>query len=109
MIEKTIYEYLNSKGIKAFLQVPEKPPKSYVLLDKTGGEKTNHVNVSTIALQSFSDTLFNTSTLNEQVKEAMEDIVELPEISGARLTNDYNFTDATTKKYRYQAVYRIYY
>ena len=38
-------------------------------------------------------------------KEAMEKIVEMDDISKCQLNSDYNYTDTTRKKYRYQAVY----
>ena len=47
--------------------------------------------------------------LNEQVKEVVEQMIELPEISGIELNSDYNFTDEETKEYRYQAVFDINY
>ncbi len=42
--------------------------------------------------------------LNEEVKQAIEKMVELPSISRVELNSDYNFTDTETKRYRYQAV-----
>ena len=45
--------------------------------------------------------------LNEQVKAAMEDLADLDEVSACRLNSDYNFTDTTTKHYRYQAVFDL--
>ena len=36
---------------------------------------------------------------------AMEKIVEMDDISKCQLNSDYNYTDTTRKKYRYQAVY----
>ena len=53
------------------------------------------------------ETLLQAAELNEQVKDAMEDIVELDSISQAELNTDYNFTDTQTKRYRYQAVYDL--
>ena len=60
-----------------------------------------------LALQSYGATLYQAAELNEQVKAAMEDIVELDLISRAELNTDYNFTDTQTKRYRYQAVYDL--
>ena len=39
------------------------------------------------------------------MKEAMKKIVEMDDISKCQLNSDYNYTDTTRKKYRYQAVY----
>ena len=45
--------------------------------------------------------------LNEEVKEVMMTITILPSISSCRLNADYNFTDTTKKRYRYQAVFDL--
>jgi hypothetical protein len=47
--------------------------------------------------------------LDESVRQAMEQAVTLDNIASARLASNYNFTDTSTKRYRYQAVYDIYY
>ena len=62
---------------------------------------------ATVALQSYSYTLLNAAVLNDKVKKAMDEMIELPEISSSKLNSDYNFTDTATKRYRYQAVYNI--
>ena len=46
---------------------------------------------------------------NEKVKNAMNNIVVLGAIGSSDLNSDYNFTDTTKKKYRYQAVYDLTY
>lgn len=43
------------------------------------------------------------------VRAAMAQAVVLPEISRASLANEYNFTDPTTRTYRYQAVFELTY
>ena len=45
--------------------------------------------------------------LNEELKEVVNNMVELKEISAVRLNSDYEFTDLDTKHYRYQAVFDI--
>jgi len=45
--------------------------------------------------------------LNEEVKKALNNMINLDEIASVRLTNDYNFTDTETKQYRYQCIYDI--
>ena len=47
--------------------------------------------------------------LNETVKAAMDELAELRGIGSVSLNSDYNFTDSTTKQYRYQAIYNITY
>lgn len=107
MIEKIIYDYLNDQGFSAYMQKPENPPSEYVLIEKTGSSRTNYINTATIALQSYAGSLYSAALLNEEVKRAMDNSIALDEICSASLNSDYNFTDTTTKEYRYQAVYDI--
>ena len=39
----------------------------------------------------------------------MEQTITMPAISSAKLDTDYNFTDTSTREYRYQAVYDLTY
>lgn len=108
MIEQTIYEYLGEKlSVPARLEEESDMPDEYVLIEKTGGEKTNYVSRATIAIQSYAKSLYRAMQINEDVKVAMEEIVTLDEISRCSLNSDYNYTDTTRKKYRYQAVFDI--
>lgn len=110
MIEKIVFDYLSQ-----MLDVPVRTeklgnvPEEYVLIEKTGSSVENHINSSTIAIQSYSDTLYNAALLNDQVKQAMDHMAESTNIYKSSLNSDYNFTDTNTKQYRYQAVYDIYY
>ena len=84
-------------------------PESYVIFEKTSSGKRDYANSATFAFQSYAPTLHSAAVLNEEVKAAVESMVELNEISGIHLNSDYNFTDTETKEYRYQAVFDINY
>lgn len=111
MIEKIILDYLSQKlDCPVYPELPEKDiPKRYVFFERTSGGVNNHIKSATIALQSYADSLLEAVKLNEQVKQAMDALIELPNVSRSRLNSDYNYTDTTTKKYRYQAVYDLIY
>lgn len=110
MIEKTIYDYLNScMDVPVYMEKQDAMPETYVLIEKTGSSVSNYIYSATFAIQSYSTSMYKASELNEIVKEKMDDLITLPNISKSRLNSDYNFTDTQTKKYRYQAVYDIYY
>ena len=102
MVEKIVKDYLQSS-----LGIPEedKLTNEYVLIEKTGSSKKDHISTATIAIQSYSVSLYGAASLNERVKEAMEKIIERNDISKCELNSDYNYTDTARKKYRYQAVY----
>ena len=110
MIEIVVREYLAKKlSVPVYMEEPEKIPKRYVILEKVGGGKSNGLKTATMACQSYGSTLADAAMLNEELKEAMEDIDNQDPISRAELNSDYNFTDTETKRYRYQAVYDFIY
>lgn len=109
MIEKTIIEYFNqAEGLpKAYMMRPEEVPERYILIEKTGSRKKNHILSSTFAFQSYGPTLLEAAELNEQVKATVEKMIELDEIISISLNSDYNFTNTANKQPRYQAVFNI--
>ena len=110
MIEITILNYLRQLlNVPVYMEEPKKPPESYVLIEKTAGSKKNHILSATLAIQSYAGTLYGAAKLNEEVKAAMEQSIAISNVSKAALNSDYNFTDTSTKRYRYQAVYNMTY
>jgi hypothetical protein len=54
--------------------------------------------------------LYGAASLDKQVRNAMDAIAgSIDSISECQLTADTNFTDVSTKRYRYQCLYNIYY
>lgn len=110
MIEKIVLDYLNKNlDVKCYMEKPERPPLSYVLIEKTAGSENSLIQSATLAIQSYAETLYKAAALNEHVKETLRNITDLDSVSKARRNSDYNFTDTSTKKYRYQAVYDFIY
>ena len=110
MIELVIKNYLDGHlDAPSFFEHQNGLEGKYVLVEKLSGVNKNMLNSSVFAFQSYADSLFESARLNEQVKEVVEAMIELPEITGIQLNSDYNFTDTQTKKYRYQAVFDINY
>lgn len=111
MIEKVVLDYLEDelKTVSVFMEVPAKnAPDQYVLLEKTGGSETEHIRTAMIAVQTIAGSLYEAAQLSETVKTAMDDIISLPEVCSCRLNGGpYNFTDTSTKLYRYQAIYDL--
>lgn len=108
MIELTIKTYFDAVlDVDVYFEQPETAPESFVLIEKTGSGRTNKLNSSTFAFQSYAGSMYEAAALNELVKAAADGLITLDEIASAKLNSDYNFTDTTTKRYRYQAVYDI--
>lgn len=110
MIEIIIKNYLAEKlSVPVELEVPANSPKSFVLLEKTGSSREAHIDRAMLAIQPYAPSMYEAARLNERVKAAMDSAAELDAVSASRLNSDYNFTDTTTKRYRYQAVYDLVY
>lgn len=109
MIEKVIFDYLTEQmTCPVYMEEPKNKPSSYILIEKTGSGFSNQIFTATIAIQSYGASLFEAATLNTQVITAMHQAGEsLDELGMCRLNSDYNFTDTSTKRYRYQAVFDI--
>lgn len=108
MIEKIVCKYLSEKlDIPVYMEEPEKPPASYVLIEKIGSGESDHVSSAVIAVQSYAGSLYNAAELNHSVKRAMYGLSDMSEVSRCKLNSDYNYTDTSTGRYRYQAVFDI--
>lgn len=110
MIELIIKQFLEDHlSIPSFLEREGEMPRKFVLFEKTGSGQKNQLSSATIAFQSYAESLYDAAMLNEELKAVVGDMITLDEISKIKLNSDYNYTDTTTKEYRYQAVFDINY
>ena len=110
MIEITLYEYLKQKfkgKIPVHMEYPDHPEKRFFLLSRTGGGMYNQIPSAVFTLQSYGVSLADSAKMNLQGMEAMLNAVELDSVADVKLNSDYNFTDTTRKRHRYQAVFNI--
>lgn len=108
MIEKIVTQYLSTTiAVPVYMEIPENPPDTFVLVEKTGSSRANRINRATLAVQSWAKRMVDAAELNEQVKAAMDELVIFDDVCVCRLNSDYNFTDTATKHYRYQAVFDL--
>lgn len=110
MIEITIKQFLdNQLSVPVFIEKQSNSPQRFILFEKTSGTKKNHIKSGTFAFQSYAESMYEAAMLNEELKQAVENMIQLNEIGNISLNSDYNFTDTETKQYRYQAVFDITY
>ena len=110
IIEKKIYDYLKRKlSVYVGMERPQNPPESYVIIERVGGNESNYISQATIAIKSIAPTLFRAASLDHDVVTAMRDFAAVTNVSSCTLNADTNFTDTTTKEYRYQSTYIIAY
>ena len=110
MIEATLIGYLSGKtsaGANVFAEIPADQPEKYIVIEKTGSSTENRITTATVAVKSYASSMLDAASLNEEVKAIMDQTPELIDISSCKLNSDYNFTDPTSKQYRYQAVFQI--
>ena len=108
MIELIVKNYLSTKlEIPIVFEHQKNLPKRFILIQKTSGSRENFLNSSTIAIQSYAESMFESAKLNEKIKNLMYDLINVDEVSKVSLNSDYNHTDLETKEYRYQAVFDI--
>ena len=110
MIEAVLISYLQNKtsvGNNVFAEIPKNPPSSYIVIEKTGSNTDNRITTSTIAVKSYAVSLLAAASLNDEVKVVMDESPIEDDIASCKLNSDYNFTDPTSKQYRYQAVFQI--
>ncbi len=108
IIEKIIRDYLSAQlDCPVYADMPEALPERCVLVEKTGSGRENYIRSAMIALQSYGESLYEAAQLNELVKNAMDNAIQLDCICSSSLNSDYPFNDDTSKRHRYQAVYDI--
>ena len=110
MVELIVKKHIEKVlSVPVCTEVPAEMPETFVTIEKTGSGRNNHIDSATFAVQSWARSLQKAAELNQQVKKAMDSLTEEAEISHAKLSTDYNFTDTSTKMYRYQAIYDLTY
>lgn len=109
MIEKRVIDYLTGLDLSVYAELPEPNEGQFLVVEKTGATRENLVESATLVVQSYADTKYEAALLNQRVKDKMFDMVFENNISDVRLNSDYDFTDTSTKRYRYQAVFVVTY
>lgn len=110
MIEIVLLNYLREVlSVDVFMEIPPNPPGSYVRIEKTGSAEEEYIETATFALQSYADSMYEAALLNREVINKMRKMIALDEVFKVQLNSDYNFTDPSTKKYRYQCIFDITY
>lgn len=109
MVEKIVYDYLKKAlDVPVYLMIPPDPPGRFVTVEKTGISVTDHIETSTLAIQSWGDSeILDAIRLDEKVRKAMREIVSLPDVSACYINASANFTDTASKRPRYQSVFLI--
>ena len=113
MIEDIVRDHLIDEiQLPVYLEEPERPPRKYMLVEKVGSSDgaAHAVAHAMIAVQSISaESMVSAALLNEQVKQAMWRLEADSRVTKVRCNSDLNYTDTSTRRYRYQALFEITY
>lgn len=112
MIETIILNYLSdSLEVPSYLNPPADKPDEYIRLRKSGSSGDKFIETAIFIFLSVSTiTLQNAAQINDSLKNALFDMPGIiAPVSRVELNSDGNFTDTTTKEYRYQAIFEITY
>lgn len=109
MIEKIVLDYLNAtlSTCRTYMERPKDRPDRFVLIEVTGQRKSENIYYSTVAIQSYAESLLFAAELDDAVGEAMDGITTLDEVASVELNSSYNWTDGAKGEYRYQSVFTI--
>lgn len=110
MIEIDIRNFINDNlDYPAYLEKPTGSNNPYFVIEKVGGSEAEYIKVATVAIQIYAPSLYLAMSITEILNDAMlNDFVTLPNVSRVELNSTYNFTDTTTKQYRYQSIFEIF-
>lgn len=108
-IEQVILRYLNKRlGGIVYMEQPDDKPKRYVIISKSGGGEENLVGGSMITAKCYEESKEKAAYLNEDLKEAMEDMPNnLDRICSVSLNTDYDNSDTRIKEYMYQSLFSV--
>ncbi len=103
LIEKTIRDYLLDKIPNVPIDVQEPTDESkYIVFRVIDRGKLDLINAVTVEFYCYGKSKFEAAELDEELRSAMEDIVELDSIFSSKLGgggDDYN-TDLDKNRYR---------
>lgn len=89
------------------IKKPDKAPKRYILIEKTGFDIENYLSTATVVIESYAESLYATEELSIRIRKRLEEMADNNKISSVRLDTDYPDSNADKKENRYQAVYKI--
>ena len=108
MIEEIVIAYLNANlTVHVGGEVPNRPPLRYVVVQKKGGERENHIYTALFQFDAYAESLVAAAALCKEVMAVVDEMTDLDEVCSCEYGGDFNATDTASKRYRYQAMYNI--
>lgn len=110
MIEKTVLDYLTEtlQTDNVFLELPNDLPDEFIVFHVIDREKKDHINAVTIEFYSYGKTKLGAAQLDERLRDAMDNIESIPDIS-CHFGGGNDSPDNAIKRPRYRAYYNLFY
>ena len=112
LIEETVKSYLDDVledlDVGIYVETPNELPGKFIVLQVINRGKENQINEVTMEFRSYAPSKYEAALLDEAVREAMENIVVLPDIS-SHLGGGNDNPDTVLKRYRYRCYFNLYY
>lgn len=110
LIEKFVRDYLLTKlNVPVYMEQPAGRVSEYVVFYVTDRGKENHINMATVEFSSYADSKFDAAELDQDLRDAMEGIVETPEIFASKFGGGNDDKDNELNRYRYRSYFNLYY
>lgn len=110
LIEQRVLEYLqNELGMNdIYMEIPRDRPEMFVVLRVTDRGMSNRINEVTIELSSYAPSKYEAAALDELVRNSMDNIIELDDIS-CRFGGGNDNPDTEIKIPRYRCYFNLFY
>lgn len=110
-IEKRVRAYLKAKlNIPVYLEEPEEKVTKYAIVEKVGSSVENYIYGAMINVTCYDSTLSLTADLNDEIVEYMERMPDEDlKIYDCFLNSEYNATETSTHRYRYESLFDMTY
>lgn len=112
MIEVTIKNFIEENlDYPAYMEIPtSSPPDIFFVIEKISGSREDLLYSSTLAIQTYAPSMYETAlACEEMTNKILDSLTECPEVTGVELNSSYNHPDTSTKRYRYQSLFEIFY
>lgn len=110
IIETIVLDYLTANlSVPAATEIPTGDFTDCVVFRVTDRDKRNHLEMATLEFESFSTSKYNAAVIDEELRQVMEEIVELNEISASKFGGGNDEIDSTLKRYKYRSFFNLYF
>lgn len=108
MIEADVIARLKSVlMVPVSASVPKNRPDRFVTVERTGGPLDAFRDLPQFAVQAWGKSVVDASSLADEVRQALPDLINLPNVADVTIGSTYNYPDPDSGQARYQTVFDL--